>query len=245
MPDRNDIANTIAALSKILKPLSKNEIRRARTHFSLFIADESKISSRGEACRGYTRNSRDKSQPTLPRSRYTATGRDTTALVHAVQSTFPVFARWRNGTDQPISYVNRIDLGRIGPFPRSLVRPCVCTRHECMSPREEKARPPGSQLRVFVRATYVRRRERKKKKKDRFSLSTVVELPVCRIDVPAKRANEGASTSALARSREWEIRRYKTDLVDWYQPVQRPDAATALVARVRERRITVLGVRYS
>lgn len=78
--------------------------------------------------------------------------------------------------------------------------------------------------------------------KKRSILSTVVELLVCRIDV---RANEGASTSALARSREWEIRRYKTDLVDWYQPVQRPDAATALVARVRERRITVLGVRYS
>lgn len=33
--------------------------------------------------------------------------------------------------------------------------------------------------------------------------------------------------------------------MDWYQPVQRPDAATALVARVRERRSRLLGVRYS
>lgn len=54
----------------------------------------------------------------------------------------------------------------------------------------------------------------------------------------AERASEQASEHerALARSPEWEIRRYKTDLLDWYQPVQRPDAAAALVARVRERR---------
>lgn len=106
-----------------------------------------------------------------------------------------------------------------------------------MSPREGKGATPGSRRRVCLCVPRMSGEEKKKKKKKRIgSLSTVVELPVCRIDVPAERANEGASTSALARSREWEIRRYKTDLVDWYQPVQRPDAATALVARVRERR---------
>lgn len=101
-----------------------------------------------------------------------------------------------------------------------------------MCPLARKRRDRLDSAAACVRAYHVCP-ERKKK---RSILSTVVELPVVQNRRAAERANEGASTSALARWREWEIRRYKTDLVDWYQPVQRPDAATALVARVRERR---------
>jgi len=55
----------------------------------------------------------------------------------------------------------------------------------------------------------------------------------------AQRTSGRASERARARShvrREWEMRRYKTDPVDCCQPVQRPDAAAALVAFMRERR---------
>lgn len=91
--------------------------------------------------------------------------------------------------------------------------------------------------RVYIR---IHTRPGRKRKKDRSSRPWLCvprgELAAaCRIDVPWARS---------LVSPGWEIRRYKTDLADWWQPVQRPDVAAALVARVRERR-SRHGVRYS
>lgn len=145
-------------------------------------------------------------------------------------TTFPVSARQGNRIDhnpigKHISTGPREHGGE--PFPRPSCSSLRLEPPQKVSPRMDKARRMEPAATTYVRLG---------RKKKRSILSAVVELPVCRIVPRCERTSERASTSALARPQEWEIRRYKTDLVDWCQSVQRPDAAAALVARVRERR---------
>lgn len=141
--------------------------------------------------------------------------------------------------------------GTIRFFLSSPIRPCVPRKSEhilCIvflaDTKNVRCLDPNWRSRVFVAClatTYVRggRKKEEKKKIDPFGRGGTAQAARMCAENRHAIADARSLVSRTSLCESGRYRRYKTDLVDWYQPVQRPDAATALVARVRERRSRV------